>query len=145
VAQPLDEDRTGATDDEFGSRAAAPLVGALSPLAVRQVRRPKASTLRERHTLPEFSPDGTTVDEQRLVLGRSQFPRPVRLSPRQRRQSGYGARAVPTTTCVTAITSLLAAFNIADGTVIGRLRRLRRAIEFKKFVDRPRTRRSQDR
>ena len=38
------------------------------------------------------------------------------------------------------VTTLFAAFDIADGTVIGELHRRHRAIEFKKFLSRSTTR-----
>jgi hypothetical protein len=38
------------------------------------------------------------------------------------------------TTAVTGVTSLFAAFNSADGTVITEIRRRHRAMEYKKFL-----------
>src|SRR4051794_34648176 len=67
------------------------------------------------------------VDEKSQVqaLDRSQPVLPMRPGIPQRRSHDYVRHG---------ITSLFAAFNIADGTVIGELHRQHRATEFKKFL-----------
>jgi transcriptional regulator with XRE-family HTH domain len=67
------------------------------------------------------------VDEKSQIqaLDRSQPVLPMMPGMPERRTHDYLRRG---------ITSLFAAFNIADGTVIGELRRRHRTIEFKKFL-----------
>ena len=78
------------------------------------------------------------VDEKSQIqaLDRSQPVLPMMPGMPERRTHDYVRNG---------ITSLFAAFNIADGTVIGELHRQHRAIEFKKFlttIDKDRARRS---
>ncbi|MGW2370674.1 IS630 family transposase [Streptomyces sp. NPDC001667] len=67
------------------------------------------------------------VDEKSQIqaLDRPQLVLPMMPGMPERRTHDY---------CRHGITSLFAAFNIADGTVISRLHRRHRAIEFKKFL-----------
>jgi transposase len=67
------------------------------------------------------------VDEKSQIqaLDRSQPVLPMMLGMPERRTHDYYRHG---------ITSLFAAFNIADGTVIGELHRRHRAVEFKKFL-----------
>ena len=76
-----------------------------------------------------------TREGRRAMRGRENpDPGPGPLPAGAADDARHARTRAPTTTCATAITSLFAAFNIADGTVISDLHRRHRADEFKKFL-----------
>lgn len=97
------------TDPGRGEYLAAS--GAIMPSTSGDVSRPPAGTIKRPLTIQ--------------ALDRSQPVLPMMLGMPERRTHDYLRHS---------ITNLFAAFNIADGTVIGELHRRHRAIEFKKFL-----------
>ena len=96
-------------------------------LSEDQIEEPQrhVGIMSDQRSLLVSGPDRLLAPHKAQALDRSQPVLPMMPGVPQRRTHNYLRHGV---------TSLFAAFNIADGTVIGQLHRRHRAIEFRKFL-----------